>query len=140
MKRNMAGCFHAEASLVLRWIVRRASRIWETPVKRIAGLALTLLLTVSALPTQAAIIDFTTGTFECTTGTLDPITNYRDQGVVISNYFFVFRGGDNVTCPEGYPPRVPSGLAVAVWDHLLCRLCVHLGHFRDRAYRGLRSA
>ena len=87
----------------LRRIAEAALRIWKTPDLRISALALSLLLFVSAVPTQAAIIDFTTGTFECSFAVLDPITNYRDQGVVVSNNFWVALGGNNVTCPAGYP-------------------------------------
>ena len=98
-----------------RCIVRRATSIWETPVIRVSSL-LAFLLALSALPTQAAIIDFTTGTVECTTAVLDPFTNYRDQGVTITNNFWVPAGGDNVMCPAGYPAAFrpalpwPSGI------------------------------
>ena len=66
--------------------------------------ALVILVHVfSAVSSGAAVIDFTSGTFDCSFASLDPITNYQDQGVTIRTSFYVMFGGANVQCPAGYP-------------------------------------
>ena len=92
-------------------------------VRRVAMLF--AMLALSAAPAaQAALIDFTTGTFECSTASLEPFVNYRDQGVLISSVFFVSNGGANVSCPDGFPnayrPDLPwSSIGIATGSVLI---------------------
>jgi hypothetical protein len=81
---------------------RPVRRIWRVCPPRILVLVFACL-SLYGNPAQAAVIDFTSGTVECSFGSLDPFINYREHGVTITSAFYVFRGGANVTCPPGFP-------------------------------------
>jgi hypothetical protein len=74
-----------------------------------------------AAPARAAVIDFSSGTYECSFASLEPFRVYVDQGVQVGPVnFYVPQGQGTAACGDGYPeayrPDLPWTRGIEVYD------------------------